>query len=251
DTLHTGSVILTGVSKSQADHITSQFELDLMATASAPSGKQHEVTLPRVAIYHSWFSTQDEGWSRFTFEQRGIPYTSIDKDDLKAGNLRSKFDVILVPRMRGNASDFIHGVDSKYGPMPFTKTSEYPSHGTPDATNDMTGGPGLNGMNELHKFVDEGGVLVTLDNSTKMVAETGIARELEPYNAAGLFHPGSLVRVKARKTNSPLLYGYPEVFHVFKGNGPLYQLDKHNRDMMVLQYGTKPLKDEIPYTGPI
>ncbi|MEQ9592251.1 MAG: M14 family zinc carboxypeptidase, partial [Cyclobacteriaceae bacterium] len=38
DTLHTGSVILTGVSKSQADHITSQFELDLMATASAPSG---------------------------------------------------------------------------------------------------------------------------------------------------------------------------------------------------------------------
>ncbi len=215
DTLHAGSVILTSVNRSQADHITSQFELDLMATTSAPSGKQHEVTLPRVAIYHSWFSTQDEGWSRFTFEQRGIPYTSIDKDDLKAGNLKSKFDVILVPRMRGNASDFIHGVDSKYGPMPFTKTADYPSHGTPDATNDMTGGPGLNGMNELHKFVDEGGVLVTLDNSTKMVAETGIASEIEPYNAAGLFHPGSVVRVKARKTNSPLLYGYPEVFHVF------------------------------------
>jgi hypothetical protein len=84
-----------------------------------------------------------------------------------------------------------------------------------------------------------------------MVAETGIARELEPYNAQGLFHPGSIVTVKARKTSSPVLYGYPETFHVFRGNGPLYQLGKYNRDMMLLQYGTKPLKDEEEYTGAI
>lgn len=250
DTLRAGSVIFKGITKDQADKIASQFGLDLKA-GTAPTGKQHDVALPRVAIYHSWFSTQDEGWSRYTFEQMGLPYTSIDKDDLKAGDLRKKFDVILVPRMRGEAADFIHGVDAKFGPMPFTKTAEYPSHGTPDATNDMTGGPGLDGLNQLKMFVDNGGVLITLDNSTKMAAETGIARELEPYHAAGLFHPGSFVRVKKRNSTSPLLYGYPEVFHVFKGNGPLYQLDKYNRDMMVLQYGTKPLKDEIPYTGDI
>lgn len=251
DTLKAGSVIFKGITKEQASKIGADYELDLKAVASAPGGKQHEVTLPRVAIYHSWFNTQDEGWSRFTFEQRGIPYTSIDKDDLKAGDLRKKFDVILVPRMRGQASDFIHGVDSKWGPMPFTKTAEFPSHGTPDATNDMTGGPGLDGMNHLKLFVDNGGVVITLDNSTRMVAETGIARELEPYNAQGLFHPGSIVTVKARKPNNPVLYGYPETFHVFKGNGPLYQVDKVNRGMMLMQYGTKPLKDEIPYTGPI
>jgi hypothetical protein len=251
DTLAAGSVIFKEITKAQADQIGSQFGLDLIAASSTPSGKQHEVLLPRVAIYHSWFSTQDEGWSRFTFEQRGIPYTSIDKDDLKAGLLRNKFDVILVPRMRGEVSDFIYGVDAKFGPMPFTKTAEYPSHGTPDATNDMTGGPGLDGMHQLQLFVDGGGVLVTLDNSTKMAAETGIARELEPFQAQGLFHPGSFVQVKARKSNSPLLYGYPELFHVFRGNGPLYQVDKYNRDMMVMQYGTKPLKDEVEYTGPI
>jgi hypothetical protein len=251
DTLAAGSVIFKEISKAQADQIGSQFGLDLIAATSTPSGKQHEVLLPRVAIYHSWFSTQDEGWSRFTFEQRGIPYTSIDKDDLKAGLLRNKFDVILVPRMRGEVSDFIYGVDAKFGPMPFTKTAEYPSHGTPDATNDMTGGPGLDGMHQLQLFVDNGGVLVTLDNSTRMAAETGIARELEPYQAQGLFHPGSFVQTKARKSGSPILYGYPELFHVFRGNGPLYQVDKYNRDMMVMQYGTKPLKDEVEYTGPI
>lgn len=251
DTLKAGGVVFRDITKAQADHIAKEFGLDLKATASTPGGKQHDVSLPRVAIYHSWFSTQDEGWSRYTFEQRGIPYTSIDKDDLKAGDLRKKFDVILVPRMRGEAADFIHGVDAKWGPMPFTKTAEFPAHGTPDASNDMTGGPGLDGLNQLKLFVDNGGVLVTLDNSTRMVAETGIARELEGYNAQGLFHPGSFVRVKARKPGNPVLYGYPEVFHVFRGNGPLFQLDKYNRDMMLLQYGTKPLKDEEPYLGPI
>ena len=251
DTLLPGSVIFKGLTRGQSDKIGSQYQLDLIAVANAPGGKQHEVALPRVAIYHSWFSTQDEGWSRYTFDERGIPYTSIDKDDLKAGDLRKKFDVILVPRMRGNVGDFIYGVDSKFGPMPFTKTAEYPSHGMPDATNDMTGGPGMEGMGQLKAFIDAGGVVVTLDNSTKMVAETGIARELEPYQASGLFHPGSVVTVKARQSNSPVLYGYPGTFHVFRGNGPLFQVDKYNRGMMVLQYGTKPLKDEIPYTGPV
>ncbi len=59
------------------------------------------------------------------------------------------------------------------------------------------------------------------------------------------------MQVKARKTNQPVLYGYPEMFPVFKGNVPLLQVRKYNRDMMVLQYGTKPLKDEEKYTGTI
>lgn len=249
DTLPAGSLVFREITKAQADQIRNQFALDLMGSSSMPGGKQHEVVLPRVAIYHSWFNTQDEGWSRFTFEQRGIPYTSIDKDDLKAGELRKKFDVILVPRMGGQVSDFIYGVSANHGPMPYTKTAEYPSHGTPDSTPDMTGGPGLDGMHQLKLFVDGGGVLVTLDNSTRMAAETGIARDLRPYDAQGLFHPGSFVQVKARQSNSPILYGYPELFHVFRGNGPLYQVEKYNRNMMVMQYGTKPLKDEVEYTG--
>lgn len=251
DTLAAGAVLFKGITADQAKKLADQFGLDLQATASTPTSKQHEVTLPRVAIYHSWYNTQDEGWSRFTFEQRGIPYTSINKDHLKTGDLRKKFDVILIPRMRGGVSDFIHEIDKKYGPMPYTKTADFASHGFPDATADMTGGPGFDGINNLKQFVDAGGVLVTLDNSSAMVAGAGIARELKPYEAAGLFHPGSVIQVKARKTDSPVLYGYPETFPIFKGIAPLLQTEKYNRDMMLLQYGTKPLKDEEEYKGPI
>lgn len=251
DTLAAGAVIFTGITSDQAKTLTTQYGLDLIATSSVPKGKNHNITVPRVAIYHTWYNTQDEGWSRYTFEQRGIPYTSIDKDDLKAGNLNLKYDVILVPRAAGTASRFIHGIETKYGPMPYTKTAEFPAHGTPDSTPDMTGGPGFDGMNNLKKFVDNGGVLITLDNSTVMAAETGIIRALDRYNAAGLFHPGSVVSVKGRNMKNPVLYGYPQNFHIFRGNGPLFEVDKRDRGMMLLQYGSKPLKDEEEYKGEI
>ncbi len=251
DTVAAGSVLFSDISEGQAKYISAHFGLDLLSVKNISAAKQHPVNLPKVAIYHTWFNTQDEGWSRYTFEQLGIPYTSIQKDDLKAGGLRKRFDVILIPRTGGGASNFINEIDRKFGPMPYTKTTEFPSHGFPDSTHDMTGGPGFAGMAELSRFVDEGGVIVSLDNTSQILAETGIVRELQEANAAGLFHPGSIVNVKVRKTDNPVMYGFPEVFPIFRGNGPLLQTAKYNRDMMLLQYGTKPLKDEEKYTGPI
>lgn len=247
-----GSVIITKCNVNQIRKITENFGLDFQASTDDFSKfDQRSVNLPRVAIYHTWYNTQDEGWSRYTFEQRGIPFTSIDKDDFKAGNLKSKFDVILVPRVRGNANLFINGVDSKFGPMAYTKTAEFPSHGFPSSTNDMTGGPGFGGIENLRKFVQEGGLLIALENSASIMAELGLAPELSPVSSGSLFHPGSIVMAKIRKSDSPIVNGYPEEFSIFRGNGPLLQTNKYNRDLMLVQYGSKPLKDEIPYDGPI
>ena len=254
DTLSAGSVVFKGLTADQSKKLSTQFGLDLQATKVEPTGfgaplRQHDISLPRVAIYHGWFNTQDEGWARFTFDQRGIPYTSINKDHLKTGDLRKKFDVILIPRMRGSATNFIHETDKKFGPLPYTKTPEFPSHGFPDATNDITGGPGFDGVENLKQFVEQGGVLVTLDNSSLMIAGTGITRDLEEVSAPTLFHPGSIVTVKNRRPDSPVMYGFPETFPIFRGIAPLLQTKKYNRDMMLMQYGTKPLKDEEEYKG--
>jgi Zinc carboxypeptidase len=248
DTLKAGSIVFKGLTADQAKAIAS-LGLDLNATNATPAAK--EIKLPRVAVYHNWYNTQDEGWTRFTFDVRGIPYTNIDKDDLKAGGLRAKYDVILIPRMRGDVADFVHEIDKKYGPMPFTKTPEFPSHGTPDSTPDMTGGPGFEGIGQLKLFVDNGGTLITFDNSSRLVAEAGITRELNEVQAPTLFHPGSIVTVKSRKPNHPVLYGFPEYFNIFRGIAPILQVNKYNREAMLVQYGTKPLRDEEPYTGPI
>jgi hypothetical protein len=251
DSLMPGAVLFKNMSGNVARQISQQFGLDLEAMQDIRTSAQHEVHLPKIAIYHTWTYTQDEGWSRYTFEQLGIPYTSINKDDLKEGGLRKRFDVILIPRTGGSASDFIHEIDTKWGPMPYTRSAEFPSHGYPDSTNDMTGGPGFEGMAELSRFANAGGVIVSLDNTSQIMAASGIARGLNNADAAGLFHPGSVVNVKVRNTNHPVLYGYPEVFPIFRGNGPLLQTSKNDRKMMLLQYGTKGLKDEEEYTGPV
>lgn len=251
DTLTAGSVLFKGLTPEQAGKMAAKFGLDLQATKANPATKQHAVHLPRIAIYHTWYSTQDEGWSRYTFEQEHIPYTSINKDDLKEGGLRKKFDVILIPRATGTASDFINEIDKKFGPMPYTSTTAFPSHGFPDSTSDMTGGPGYAGMEQLRQFAETGGVIISLDNSSLILATAGVMQSLLPFDAAGLFHPGSVVNVKVRKTDNPVVYGFPEVFPIFRGNAPLLQAGKFNRDMMLLQYGTKPLKDEEKYTGQI
>lgn len=251
DTLAAGSILFKGLSAEQAKIITEKFGLDLQTTKNLPAGKQHDVQLPRVAIYHTWYNTQDAGWSRFTFEQLGIPYTYINKDDLKSGALLKKFDVLLIPRTGGSESDFINGIDSKFGPLPYTKTAAYPSHGFPDSSNDITGGPGLEGMAALSHFVKDGGVIISLDNTSEILADAGIVPGLSSANSEGLFHPGSVVNVKVRQAASPVLYGFPNIFPIFRGNAPLLEVEKNNRDMMLLQYGTTPLKDEAVYTGPI
>ena len=251
DSMPAGSVVFKGINLEEAKSLSKKFGLDLQATKNISVAKEHAVNLPKVALYHTWYNTQDEGWARYTFEQLGIPYTSINKDDLKIGGLRKRFDVILIPRTGGSASDFINEIDSKFGPMPYTKTTAFPSHGFPDSTTDMTGGPGFAGMAQLREFVENAGVIISLDNSSQILANTGIVKDLQTADAVGLFHPGSVINVKVRKTDSPILYGFPEVFPIFRGNGPLLQVAKYNRNMMLLQYGTKSLKDEEKYIGPI
>jgi hypothetical protein len=238
-----GTVALEGVTAAGAEWLAQQYGFSL-TQASASGAGRHALDLPRVAIYHTWLSTQDEGWARYWFDQLGIPYTSIHKDDLKAGNLRRRFDVILVPTAGGQGVQWIHEIDAKWGPMPFTKTSEFASHGSPSSTGDMTGGPGFLGIAELERFLDGGGTLITIENATRLATETGLIRELQAFEPQGLFHPGSIVTVKARRPNHPVLYGFPETTHAFRGNAPLWRTPLRDRGLMVLQYGTELLADE-------
>jgi hypothetical protein len=251
DSYPAGSVMLEGATAAGVGDIARHFSLTFVGAAAAPSVARHAEELPRVAIYHSWYSTQDAGWARYTFEQYGIPYRSIDKDDLRRGGLRARFDVILVPSFGGSVSQMINGIDRKWGPLPYQKTRDTPNLGTPFSSPDITGGPGFEGMAELRNFVDQGGTLITLGAATALVAETGIARDLSPHRTPTLFHPGSIVRARVRQRRSPILYGYPDVTTLFRGNGPLYEVEDRDSGYIVLQYGTtrQVAHDEGPMLG--
>jgi hypothetical protein len=243
DTFNAGSVLIENAPAEVAGQLAARYGLDLRAHDGTVA-RRHALDLPRIAVYHFWNSTQDEGWVRYTLDQLAIPYTSIDKSDLRRGGLRTRFDAVIVPNGPNSLAGMIHEHDRTLGPMPFTRTNEFQSHGTPMSTPDMTGGMGFEGLGELRRFVDEGGLMLTLREASRLAGESGFVREMSPLALGQLFHPGSVVKVKQRRSNHPILYGYPETFNIFRGNGSLFALNRRDRGMMVLQYGTKPAKDE-------
>jgi hypothetical protein len=247
DTTPAGSVVIDGLPESGARALATRFGLALRAGAPA-GGARVAITLPRIALYHAWHDTQDEGWARFTLERYGIPFTGIDKDDLRRGGLRRRFDVVLMPQARGGLETLVHEEERKFGPIPYRKTEATPALGTPFATDDITGGMGFEGLAGLQRFVEEGGTLVTLGNSSRLPAESGLASALSTVTTRTLFHPGSVVRARARRASSPILWGYPEVTHLFRGNGPLFSVADRDSTYVVLQYGTK-LREAVPDTG--
>src|SRR4029453_6412540 len=55
--------------------------LQLPHVAPAPSVKTHPTRAPRVAIMHTWSTTQTEGWWRQAFDNAQIPFTYISKKE--------------------------------------------------------------------------------------------------------------------------------------------------------------------------
>lgn len=79
DTLAAGSVLFKGLTAVQAAKMATQFGLDLQAIKSGVETRQHTVTLPRVAIYHTWYYTQDDGWSRLHLNRHIFPIHLLTK----------------------------------------------------------------------------------------------------------------------------------------------------------------------------
>jgi hypothetical protein len=213
--------------------------LSFTAAAALPEVKRHLVDLPRLAILHSWTDTQAAGWVRYTFDRGKIPYALISDDDLERGGLAERFDVILFPETRGSVTDLVHGIDPKYGPLAYTATPEFPSHGVPDASEDITGGMGFTGLLNLQRFLQEGGVLIALANAGTLPVQAGLVRNAFTAPAANLNSPGSELRAKILRPEHPIVYGYEPLPSIFRGNGPLFDVPRWERSRVVLQFGTK------------
>ena len=90
----------------------------------------HPVRAPRVAIMHTWLSTQDEGWYRVGLDQNQVPFTYISTQDVsKEPNLKSKYDVILFAPVGRGAQQIINGLPMYGNPIPWKTTSLTPNLG--------------------------------------------------------------------------------------------------------------------------
>ena len=64
-----GSFIIRRAPEADVRRVADELGIQVYAVNDAPSVKTHPIRAPRVAIMHTWLSTQDEGWWRLAFDQ--------------------------------------------------------------------------------------------------------------------------------------------------------------------------------------
>ncbi|MGB3862758.1 MAG: peptidase M14 family protein, partial [Candidatus Aminicenantaceae bacterium] len=164
-----------------------------------------QVKRHRIGLYQSWRSNMDEGWTRYVFDDLGIPYTTLHNKDFKGTKdkkekLWLKYDVIV---FADEDPDIIiqgrRGLSSRYGRS---------DGGFPPV---YEGGIGKEGVEELKSFVEQGGILVTLNSACGLAFDEFQAparNAIERIDRSKFFCPGSILRVNV-DNKSPIGYGMP------------------------------------------
>jgi len=198
--------------------------LQAVELAQAPNVTKHLVDLPRLAVFSTWGSTQDVGWVRYALDHFEVPYDLIYKERIKQGGLRGSYDVVVIPSQgRGGAKGLIFDIEGRGKAIDYQKTPSFPSLGSYGESADITGGMGLQGVAEFDKFVNDGGVLLTLGAASFFPAEMGITRTVDAARTTAAFYaPGPIVEAEILKPTHPIFYGYDKTtIPVRWANGPL------------------------------
>jgi hypothetical protein len=212
--------------------------LEMVAPAGAPDVPMHDVDLPRLAIFSTWGGTQEVGWVRYAFDRYAIAYDLIFKERVKQGGLRAAYDVIVVPSQGGSGKRLVFDVEPKSKPLAYKKTERFKFLGMYGESDDITGGMGLAGVAELQKFVEEGGVLVTLGAASYFPAEFGLARRVDASRPSPQFYaPGPVVQAEILQPASPIFYGYDrKTLPVRWAGGPLLRLPDEDKKQVLMQF---------------
>ncbi len=220
-----GSFIIKNAQASDLQKAAADLGLQIVAVSAAPSVKTHPVRAPRVALLHTWLTTQTEGWWRQTFDGARVPFTYISTQQVAAdANLNAKYDVIIFPPVGRGPEAIVNGMPMWGNPLPWKKTDVTPNLGSEDQTDDMRPGLGWAGVAHLQDFVRKGGLLLTVMDTADLAVSSGFTPGLSVAARQRLRIVGSVVRSKTVDATSPIAYGYTDNLALWCDNGPIFNV---------------------------
>src|SRR5215204_4559393 len=203
-------------------------ELGLKAVGvdKLPDVKTHDLAVPRIAIVHTWTNTQNEGWFRIEFDKYQVPYTYISDHVIRnTPNLREKFDVLIFPPVGGSAQTIVNGMPRRGDPIPWKASAVTPNFGnSPDQTDDMRGGMTVAGVANLQKFIEDGGLFITIAGISQIPIDYGITTGVSIQQADKLQARGSIYNANFSDRKSPIAYGYDAGLPIYFSQAPLFQV---------------------------
>jgi hypothetical protein len=191
-----------------------------------PEVKTHELAVPRIAIVHTWINTQNEGWYRIEFDKLQIPYTYISDQVIRdTPNLRQKFDVLIFPPVGGSAQTIVNGMPRRGDPIPWKASAITPNFGnSPDQTDDMRGGMSVSGVANLQKFIEDGGLFITIGGISQIPIDYGITNGVSIQQTERLQARGSIYNSTFSDRKSPIAYGYDAGLPIYFSQSPVFQV---------------------------
>jgi hypothetical protein len=203
-----GAVVVThsGAALEQVRRTAMELGLGVTGVRGRPPAGLVPIARARVGLYKPWVENIDEGWTRWILEQYEFPFASVSDAELRQGNLRARFDVIILP----DAS-------------PDRLLSGHPAGVVPE---EYAGGMGEPGAQALKHFVETGGTLVALDSATALVTNILDLAVRDVAQAAGsseFFCPGSIVGLDLDVTQ-PLAFGMPAKTAAFFAYSAAYEV---------------------------
>ncbi|MDR1989015.1 MAG: hypothetical protein LBQ09_02150 [Acidobacteriaceae bacterium] len=204
-------VVVDGVSRDVMEPIAKEFGLDVVSTPPAPAGiaepERQAIRAPRIGLYYPWTGDNtDEGWTRWVLEQYEFNYTTIHNADMRAGNLRRQFDAIILPDQ--NPREILDGLSLN------TIRPEF------------RGGIGDAGLENLGRFVSQGGTLITLGAASDLAIDRfpipvrNLKRSLRREQH---FAPGTIVHIQVDPTQA-MSAGVARDTYGFYNNSPFFTL---------------------------
>jgi hypothetical protein len=224
--------------------LATELGLNFEATTTKPSGELFKLKQPRIGLFDRYGGSMPSGWTRWLLEQFQIPFTVVYPQTLDAGDLASKFDVLIfvtgsIPGQGGGGG----GRGGGGGGGGFGGGDVEPGGGGPGGRADsipeeFRGWLGSITANktvpQLKAFVEAGGALLAIGTSTSMGYHAGLplANALmekspdgseRPLSREKFYVPGSLLQASVDNTN-PLAYGLPAKLDIYFDNSPVFRL---------------------------
>jgi Zinc carboxypeptidase len=212
-----GSFVVAGAPTAELRSAVEQLGLTAASLPALPTVPMHDAPAPRIAIYSQWTSTQDLGWYRLAFDRIGIPYDLIYKEQVSRGDLRAKYDVILMAAQNITRQTVFQPAAAR--PQPYQQTGKYKFLGLYGSTPDMSGGFGQAGADAFAKFLDGGGTLIAAAAAARFPIEFGWAHTVDADPITGVTAQRPIVQAEIVKPEHPIFYGYTDKTIPIKYNG--------------------------------
>jgi len=201
-----GTFIINGKSIARKDLETIAKDAHITVTSGATSPAVTKLAPLHLGIYQSWTANLDEGWLRWLYEQYAFPYTSLHDADIRAGNLKEKYDAIVLPEQSAQS------ITS--GNRPQNTPPEY-AGGITDA-----------GAENIKKFVEAGGTLICFSQSGALairIMNLPVTNSMQEIGRGELYCPGTILKMDYN-INHPVAYGMERHGCAFYTGSTLYEL---------------------------